>query len=249
MFIALFFTFLIGVSWGQGTIVADGLNNSTTLFTLSGGAYYTGTTSSSLDSPSSSGYAVEGTHSRGIANGTATLTSDNINTTGYSSIQMSFRLASYSIGSTGNGADAADIVTVDVSPDGGTNYYSTVRVLGNSNARWSWTSGSGNASTAYDGNSSSVDFTSGSGNVTATGYSTVTITSLPATSNLKIRVTLKNDSSNERWLLDDFNLTGTQTPTITGAATATVGWRTKRATPKVVMCKLQPTQKERCKLV
>jgi hypothetical protein len=203
--------------WGQTTISSDGLNNATTVFTLSGGAYYTGTTSSTLDSPTSAPYAVEGTHSRGISSGTATLTSGNINTSGYSSVQMQFRLASYSIGSTGNGADGADIVTVEVSPDGGTTYYSTVRVLGNTNARWSWTSGTGNASTAYDGNASPADFTSGAGTVTTTGYSTVTITSLPATSNLKIRITMLNDNSAERWLVDDFKIIGTLagTPTLT----------------------------------
>ena len=181
----------MGVSWGQTTIASDGLNNSTSLFTLSGGLYYTGTTSSSADAPTSSAYAVEGTHSRGIASGTATLTSSNINTTGYSSVQMAFRLASYSVGSTGNGADVGDIVTVEVSPDGGTNYYSTVRVIGNTNARWSWSSGTGNALTAYDGNASSVDFTSGPGSVTTTGYSTVTITSLPVTSNLRMIMEMK----------------------------------------------------------
>jgi len=153
--------------WGQTTISSDGLNNSTTVFTLSGGLYYTGTTTTS-DSPASAPYAVEGTHSRGIANGTATLTSGNIDTSGYSSIQMQFRLASYSVSSTANGADGGDIVTVAVSPDGGTTYYSTVRVLGNANARWSWTSGTGNASTAYDGNASAVDFVPAGGGARTT---------------------------------------------------------------------------------
>ena len=195
---------------GQAVNIAtDGLNNSTTLFTLSGGAYYTGTTSSSADSPSSSAYATEGTHSRGVANGTATLTTtNNINVSSYTSIQLNFRLASYSVGSTGNGADATDIVTVEVSTDGGTTYYSTVRVLGNSNARWSWTSGTGNASTAYDGNATPVNFQSSAGIATTSGFSNVTITDIPASANLKIRITLFNDNGNERWLMDDFKLTG-----------------------------------------
>jgi hypothetical protein len=207
------------VGWGQTTIASDGLNNSTTLFTLSGGAYYTGTTSTG-DAPASAAYAVEGTHSRGIANGTATLTSSNINTSGYSSIQMSFRLASYSVSSTGNGADASDIVTVEVSPDGGVNYYSTIRVLGNTNARWSWSTGTGNASTGYDGNSTPFDFApAGGGARTTDGYSTVTISSLPSSTNLKIRIRLLNNDANERWLIDDFNVTGTATPTISNSGT------------------------------
>ncbi|MFN6342543.1 MAG: hypothetical protein ACK4Y6_09100, partial [Bacteroidota bacterium] len=190
------------------------------MFTLSSGAYYSGTTTSS-DAPSSADYFVEGTHSRGIANGTATLTTSNINTSGYSSIQMVFRLASYSISSTGNGADVGDIVTVAVSPDGGTTYYNTVRVLGNSNARWSWSSGSGNASTTYDGNTTAVDYSPSSGGARTTdGYSTVTITSLPSISNLRIRITLLNDAANERWLIDDFKITGTaQATSITSGTT------------------------------
>ena len=215
-------TLLTQVGWGQSTIASDGLNNSTTLFTLSGGAYYTGTTSATADAPSSAPYTVEGTHSRGIANGTATLTSSDINTSGYSSIQMSFRLASYSITSTGNGADAGDIVTVEVSPNGGLNYYSTVRVLGNSNARWSWSSGTGNATTSYDGNATPFSYQpAGGGARTTDGYSTVTITDIPATSNLRIRIALFNNDANERWLLDNFIVSGTPTPAIIGAATAT----------------------------
>ena len=148
----LFSTF----SWGQVTIASDGLNNATSLFTLTNGAYYTGN-SATGDRPATSQFASEGTHSRGVTNATATLLSGDINTTGYTAVTMSFKLASFSIGSTGNGADAGDIVTVEVSPDGGTTWYSTVRVLGNSNAFWAYTA-TGNASTVYDGNVTPVDF-------------------------------------------------------------------------------------------
>ncbi len=202
---------------GQVTIVSDGLNNSTTLFTLSGGAYYTGN-SAAGDRPATSPFASEGTHSRGVSNSTATLTSSDINTISYSSIFMTFRLASWSISSTGNGTDAGDIVTVEVSPDGGTNYYSTVRVLGNSNAYWSYSTGTGNATTVYDGNATPVDYApAGGGDRITDGYSTVTITGLPSTTNLRIRITLLNNSANERWTFDDFFVKGTSaiTPDIT----------------------------------
>ena len=139
--------FFAGNVIGQVTIASDGLNNSTTLFTLSNGAYYSGN-SASVDLPASSPFASEGTHSYGKSNGTATLTSSDINTSGYTGISLNFSLASFSIGSTGNGADAGDIVTVEISPDGGTNWYSTLRVLGNSNAYWSYSATA--ASTAYD---------------------------------------------------------------------------------------------------
>ena len=187
--LALFMVVIgVGNVFGQTTIASDGLNNATTLFTLSGGAYYTGN-SASGDRPATSAFASQGTHSRGVINGTATLTSSDINTTGYSSIQMTVRVAAFSIGSTGNGVDGSDILTVEVSPNGGTNYYSTCRILGNSNAYWAY-GATGNASTAYDGNATPVDFQpAGSGSRTTDGYSTMTITGLPSSTNMKIKIT------------------------------------------------------------
>ncbi|MEQ3690561.1 MAG: choice-of-anchor D domain-containing protein [Flavobacterium sp.] len=204
----LLLTFLFTTfSWGQVIITSDGLNNSTTLFTLSGGAYYTGN-SAAGDRPATSPFASEGTHSRGVSNSTATLTSSDINSTGYTSITATFKLASFSIGSTGNGADGADAVTVEISPDGGASWFSTVRVLGNSNAYWDYAA-TGNATTAYDGNVTPVDFApAGGGSRTTDGFSNVEITGLPSVSNLRVRITLFNNSANERWLIDDFKVQG-----------------------------------------
>lgn len=219
------------LGWGQVTIASDGLNNATTLFTLTNGAYYTGN-SATGDRPASSPFASEGTHSRGVTNATATLLSSDINTVGYTSISMSFKLASFSIGSTANGADVGDIVTVEVSPDGGTTWYSTVRILGNSNAFWAY-SATGNASAIYDGNITPVNFTpAGGGSRTTDGYSNVEITGLPSISNLRFRITLLNNATAERWVVDDFlvqgivstpqpeiNLQGNSTDIVSGDAT------------------------------
>ncbi|ESU23745.1 hypothetical protein FEDK69T_11510 [Flavobacterium enshiense DK69] len=205
------------LSWGQVTIVSDGLNNATTLFTLTSGLYYNGN-STVGDRPASSPFASEGTHSRGVSNASATLLSSNINTTSYTSVFMSFKLASFSIGSTGNGVDGGDIVTVEVSPDGGTSWYSTARILGNSNAYWVY-SAAGSASTAYDGDATPVDFQpSGGGSRTTDGYSTVSVTGLPSVANLKFKITLLNNDVKESWVLDDFKVQGTLSctaPTIT----------------------------------
>ncbi|WP_310558387.1 T9SS type B sorting domain-containing protein [Flavobacterium sp.] len=195
--------------WGQVTIAPDGLNNSSLSFSTSGGQYYTGK-STSGDLPSNSPFFLEGTHSYGVINGTATLTSNSdINTSGYSFVTMSLRVAAFSIGSSGNGVELDDIVTVEVSPDGGSNWFSTLRVLGESNACWSF-SGGKNATTAYDGNSSPVNFKPNSGGeLTSDGYSTITINNLPSVLNLRFKITLVNDSSRELWVVDDFKVTGT----------------------------------------
>ena len=79
------------MSWGQVTILSDGLNNTTTIFSLTNGAYYTGN-SVAGDRPATSPFASEGTHSRGVINASATLLSNDINSTSYTSITMSFKL-------------------------------------------------------------------------------------------------------------------------------------------------------------
>ena len=234
----LIFTFLCSVlSWGQVTIASDGLNNATTLFSLTSGAYYSGNSAASGDLPASSPFAIEGTHSFGISSSssttaTAILTSNaNISTCGYSSVTMSLRLASFSVTSTSNGADAGDIVTVEVSPDGGSTWFSTVRVLGNSNATWAYSS-TGIASATYDGNVTPTDFQpAGGGNRTTDGYSTIQVTGLPSVNTLKFRITLLNNDIKERWLVDDFKVEGVVTPVLsapvisssTATATSTYG--------------------------
>lgn len=46
------------------------------------------------------------------------------------------------------------------------------------------------------------------GQRTTDGYSNIEITNLPATSNLKFRITLLNNSANEQWVVDDFKVQG-----------------------------------------
>ncbi len=205
---------LAQTSWGQG--FTEGLNNAVTNVTVSGGAYYTGN-SGTGDRPASSPFAVEGTHSRGVSNGTATITSNAINTTGGTGLSLTFRLAAFSIGSTSNGADTSDTVIVAISPDNGTTYFDTLTIAGNGNAYWAY-SATGVASTPYDGNSSSVIFQpSSGGSRTTDGYSTVTVTNLPAVASMRFRITMLNNSTNERWLVDNIVFSGTfgNPPTVT----------------------------------
>lgn len=185
-------------------IAAESFENSST-FTISNGAYYSGS-SGAGDRPATSPFAVAGTYAYGCTNTTVTMTSPVYNTSCYSSVAMSLRLAAFSIASTGNGMDLADNVKVYVSTDGGSTFNSYLEVYGNNNAYWAY-SATGVASTAYP---TVTTYTpGGGGSRTADGYSTLTITSLPAISNLVIRIVMINNSANERWVLDDFQLTGT----------------------------------------
>ncbi|MFN8283267.1 MAG: T9SS type A sorting domain-containing protein [Chitinophagales bacterium] len=203
------FLLLFSCSAFSATIASDGFNNSSS-FSITGGAYYTGN-SATGDRPASVPFFSEGTYSYGFtgASGSATLISPDYNSSTYSSIQMTLKVAAFSIGSTGNGVDGSDSVRIDVSPDGGTTWYNTVSLVGNSNAYWNYTA-TGNASTAYDGNNTTVVFApAGGGSRTTDGYSTMSITGLPAVTNLKFRIFLQDNSTSERWVIDDFQLTGT----------------------------------------
>jgi hypothetical protein len=204
--------FCTSALFAQTTIVSEGFNNSATLFTNTGGVYKTGNSTSS-DAPASSPFAVEGSHSIGVNNGTLTLTSNTINTTGYTGIELVFRLASFSIGSTTNGADATDIVKVEISTDDGTSWTEILQVKGYSNAYWSYSGGTGTALVDYSNFTTSQTFQPSAGGARTTdGYSTVKITNLPATNQLKVRITAVNNSPNELWVIDDFKITDTPLP-------------------------------------
>lgn len=210
---------LVAYQFNAQTIVSENFENSVTLFTNSGGIFYTGN-SASGDRPASSPFAQLNVYGIGVTNGTATLTTSDINTSTCSDVQLSFKLSAFSMGSTGNGMEASDYVSVEISPDGGTTYYNTLQVNGNGNAYWAYATGTGTATTTYDGNVTAVNFApSAGGNRTTDGYSTLIITSLPIVANLRIRIILLNNATAERWVMDNFVLSGSctscTTPTIT----------------------------------
>lgn len=207
----LILLFVCSFSQGQGqTIVSDDFENVVTLFTSSGSPLYFSGNSAAGSGPGSSPLAQSGTYSIGKSGGAvAVLTSSLINTSSCTTPQLTFKLASFSIGSTGNGADVSDYVRVEISPDGGTTFYNTLEINGNSNAYWGFTSGTGIASTAYDGNITPVVFAPAGGAARTTdGYSTITVTGLPTVTNLVIRISF-DDDSNEQWNIDNFVLSGT----------------------------------------
>lgn len=190
-------------------IASDGFENAFSLFTQTGGtgSFYSGN-SAVGDAPASSPLATAGTYAYGRAFGSVNITSGNINTSSATNVQLSFKLGSFSIGSTANGADATDFVSVEISADGGASYSNIVRVLGNSNAVWAY-SATGVASTSYLAFPFPTDFQpAGGGERTVDGYSTVTITDLPSVSNLKVRISLLNNNAAELWVIDDFKVTG-----------------------------------------
>lgn len=154
-------------------------------------------------------YSISGNGLR-IENESSIITSGNItNLIGFSNKQLEFRLASIS-GSASNGADAADSVTVSVSVDNGATWSTELKIVGNSNARWGYISGTGIASASFDNNNSPSVFTpSGGGARTSDGFSTVRLLFPNSVTQVQIRIGLRNNDGNERWAIDNLKLTGT----------------------------------------
>jgi hypothetical protein len=167
--------------------------------------------------PSGEDYFVSGSDAIYINNHEGTISFNTIDTRNFNDITFSIRVASFS-GTSGNGADLGDHVEILVSTDDGANWSEEVEVTGNTNAKWSFNTGTGIAKIAYDGDNSKTTFTpAGGGYRTTDGYSTMTITDLPSVEKLKIKIFLKNNSDNEYWILDDAKLTMTKSTTWDGA--------------------------------
>jgi predicted extracellular nuclease/endonuclease I len=153
---------------------------------------------------------VSGSQGIQINNATAEIVFSTVDVSDNSNVEFSVRLASFSATS-GNGAETSDYVKVFVSTDGGSNYSEELTVTGASasNARWSFTSGTGEASTVYDGDNTTTTFApTGGGARTTDGYSTLKVTGLPNSSTLRIKLEILNNSNNELWVLDDAILIG-----------------------------------------
>lgn len=143
-----------------------------------------------------------------VKNDTVLLTSNSINTSSYSNISLSFRLAS--LFTNGDGSDQGDSVTLWISLDNGSTWSAEIKVLGRSQAKWSYDTAQGVAMTSFDGNGNATFFQpDGGGWRTSDGFGTIVLNSLPSVNNLKFRISIKNDKVDEIWAIDDIVLTGT----------------------------------------
>jgi len=157
-------------------------------------------------SPSSPLYS-EGSQGFSVTNSTTTpgeLVFDTIDASTFTTNSLSFNLASF--GTSTNGADATDYIEVFVSTDGGSTYSSELKINGgDTNTRWDFT-GSAAASSVYDGDNIATPYAStGTGVISggATAYNVVTVTNLPSSATLVIKVHFRNNSNNETWVIDN----------------------------------------------
>lgn len=200
------------------TIFQQDFESSPATPTLTYTSSNTATSSGNGNTPSDPMYS-NGTQGLKNSSGTASIEFNTVDVSSYSNIGFSVRLASFS-GTSGNGAELSDYVKISVSTDNGTTYSDELTVTGAANgfnnARWSFDSGTGIASVAYDGNDATTTFTpAGSGARTTDGYSTINVTGIPSSANLKIKIDLKNGGGNEIWVIDDAKITGDSETTTT----------------------------------
>ena len=172
-----------------------------------------------LYSEGARGYRIQGGDAISETPSGVSFTFDHIDTSAYTNIMLSFKIAGFSLGSSSNGmddlnaaqvsttihADKLDYVLVEVSPDDGVTWYHQAKVVsGELNLPWSFGStGTTSGSRNYASDSNLTYFNSTS----AARYSAITITNLPAVTNLKVRISAQNNAVNESWILDDVRIT------------------------------------------
>lgn len=207
--------------WGQTTISSQDFESSpatpTLTFTNTNGGNSTGTNGGS-GIPASANLFVGGSRGWQANNTTSTLTFANQSLSGYTNAFINFRLAGMSVNGT-NGIDAADIVTVSISVDGGTSYSSELTIAGSgANQRWDFAA-TGTSTITYDGNNVPTAFTSSTG---SGGISSVTINIPNSNSQVRVRIAMLNNDANERWVIDDVIVRGTAAATPTISTTGTL---------------------------
>ncbi len=148
------------------------------------------------------------TNSLQVINATTVVAFDAVNTKGVKDVVFSASLGSYSL-VTSDGSDSLDHVTVSVSTNAGASWSDEIIVKGSSNAKWSFTSGNGVASSTYSATGISANFSpSGNDYRTSDGYGTLILSGLPSVADLRIRLTIVNNDSNEIWAIDNIQLAG-----------------------------------------
>lgn len=146
-----------------------------------------------------------GLASFGTLNGTTILDFDPINSLYLKNLSVNFKLASYSI-TTANGADSTDFVEIFISSDG-INYFKQIEIRGNRNSYWGF-GASGSVSRYFSEIGNFGTFYASTSNQNLNGNSSVLLSDLPSVPNLYFRISLKNNSTGELWLIDDVKLTG-----------------------------------------
>ncbi|MEZ4738036.1 MAG: hypothetical protein R2818_01435 [Flavobacteriales bacterium] len=187
----------------------DGLSSDD--WTINTGSGNISTATGGADFPSDE-RILSGTASWLVNNASATLDLGTVDVNGYSNITLTARISSTSATS-GNGADNGDVMDFFVDLNGaGFPGTADIRVEGNGNSRWGYSTGTGVASTTA-GTPATFQPSAG-GNQTTEGYTFISISIPDGTNTVALRVVGDNNSANEFWNLDNVQVTGDRCNTI-----------------------------------
>jgi hypothetical protein len=150
----------------------------------------------------------------GLGSGTSAYESDWYsmpNITGLNPLntyKFRFRLASYRFTSTGatSGTDVGDYTTVQLSTDGGITYINELRVTGNNNSYWSYSSTAVASKTANG--LLTVFGPTGGGDRTSTGdgYSIIELTLPSGSTQCAVDIFCRANAAGEEWWIDNIEL-------------------------------------------
>lgn len=148
-----------------------------------------------------------GTHSWQVSNATDTLELETISTVGYSDVVITLHLSSPA-GTTVQGTELTDSVSIFAALNGGGfPAGSDIRITGSSNNNAQWGYNAVLVANAAAG--SHAIFSSPQEGNSTNNYATATI-GLPAgTSSVALRIVARNTDVNERWCIDDIEISGT----------------------------------------
>ncbi|WP_298118233.1 choice-of-anchor D domain-containing protein [Flavobacterium sp.] len=196
--------------WSYSPIVltSESANNGTLL--IGGGTYNNGSGVKNAyigaKSLQFSGYPDSGESSSNNIYQTASITLNPIDVSLYNNINFSMRIGAFRTGS--QGLDVNDLIQVETSIDGGTNWSTESVLRGYSNSRWDFlASGTLNAYYTGTNNGATIDTRNGNAEL-VNGISTYNVRSLPSVANLLIRITIKVDNVAEIWAIDDIKIEG-----------------------------------------
>ena len=196
--------FFNGNVFGQVSIAVQGFESGDS-WTISSGANISSNTGSS-DTPANQRIRT-GSNSHQTINTTRTLIlngfSDNTHTDRFVNVWLSS-----TSGSSGNGADGSDYVEVYISSNSTFGGTPEIKIKGNNNVRHGM-DGTGVVSTTV-GTPYTYTYPSGGNKSGVDAKSKIEITDIPNSwTEIHLKIITKNNSSNERWNIDDIELFGT----------------------------------------
>jgi hypothetical protein len=123
--------------------------------------------------------------------------------------ELRFRLASYRFSNptaTTAGVDLADYVDVLLSIDGGTTYVGEIRITGNNNAYWDYTSTASYTKTANGALATMGPLAGGNRTTTGDGYSYIALTIPAGATQVAFRLFARANAAGEEWWIDNIEL-------------------------------------------